>query len=341
MKTKPVKDSSYLIPDGFRLYRLRFLFRVAAPVSIPEKYFPADVISGAFGQALKKTVCLMHSYPSKQMPCGTCMLLNQCAFPKLMALPGSAVRPLPRKYRDHPKPFVISAPHLKHKYSADETLTFDMTLVGDSLEYLADILRAMTLMGADGVGRQKPNAVKRNAGHPLVFTMASAVNGAGATFPLYANGSLLPGVEPIPWTAEPLEKAPNRNKKTEIALLTPLSLPEKHAGDFSLNHLVKIASSRIQLLSYLYCGTEMQESNHTVTDDEGVEPDETVLQEVSYACSSRRYDNRYRISGNTGLLTFGTGISRYLALLRTAGIIHIGLSTSAGFGHFSIHQPPE
>jgi len=81
----------------------RFYFATDSAVRLPN--FAGSAWRGAFGHALKKTVCVV-----RNTPCNQCMLKNACAYSYLFETPPPANTEKMRKYTAAPHPFVLQFP---------------------------------------------------------------------------------------------------------------------------------------------------------------------------------------------------------------------------------------
>lgn len=61
----------------------RFNFSTDQPIKLPQ--YPGSAWRGAFGHALKKTVCIV-----RNTPCGDCLLKSSCAYSYLFETPPPA-----------------------------------------------------------------------------------------------------------------------------------------------------------------------------------------------------------------------------------------------------------
>ena len=78
----------------------RFYFATDSAVRLPS--FPGSAWRGAFGYALKKTVCIV-----RNTPCNQCMLKNACVYSTVFETPPPANTEKMRKYTAAPHPFVL------------------------------------------------------------------------------------------------------------------------------------------------------------------------------------------------------------------------------------------
>lgn len=92
-------NSQPMIPiKTYRLY-----FSTERPIRLPG--FAGSAWRGAFGHALKKTVCVV-----RNTPCNQCLLKNACAYSVVFETPPPANAEKMRKYTAAPHPFVLQFP---------------------------------------------------------------------------------------------------------------------------------------------------------------------------------------------------------------------------------------
>lgn len=103
---------------------------------------------GAFGHALKKTVCVV-----KNTPCQSCLLLSTCAYSYIFETPPPADSTKMRRYSNAPHPFIIT-PH--ETQSPDQgSYRLQLTLIGHSLRYLPYLIYAFKTAGERGIGGKR------------------------------------------------------------------------------------------------------------------------------------------------------------------------------------------
>jgi len=144
------KDSGgiYRLPN-LPYLRLRFTL-----VAQQEAYLPAykgSLLRGAFGHALRRTVCVM----GPQQPCPTCMLRRQCAYPRIFETLIEPEDKVPRFLRGlptGPQPYVFEPFDEQRLYRAGETLQFDFILLGQAIELHPFAIFAVSQMAEQGLG---------------------------------------------------------------------------------------------------------------------------------------------------------------------------------------------
>jgi hypothetical protein len=111
--------------------RLRFTLIAQKEAFLPS--FKGSLLRGAFGHALRRTVCVM----GPQQPCPTCMLRRQCSYPRIFETLIEAGEPVPRFLRGlptAPRPYVIEPFDERRLYRNGDVLEFDFVLIGQAIE---------------------------------------------------------------------------------------------------------------------------------------------------------------------------------------------------------------
>lgn len=150
----------------------RFYFATDSAARLPQ--FPGSAWRGAFGHALKKTVCVV-----RDTPCGQCLLKNACAYSVVFETPPPANSEKMRKYTAAPHPFVLQFPVTAS--ASGSAYTLDVILFGHGQRYLPYIVHALQTAGNDGIG-----------GHRQIFRLQKIddINQEGFGETLYQNGGL-------------------------------------------------------------------------------------------------------------------------------------------------------
>jgi len=188
------------------LMRYQLHFRARDAMDLPP--FWGSALRGAFGHALKRTVCAMG-----MRACEGCYLRQSCVFPYFFETEPGADASRMRRYTQAPHPFVIHPPSPPAPaVEAGGTFRFDMTLVGEANRFVAHVVRAVERAGAFGLG---PN---RSRCELVEVTGQSAL---GDLTCVYAGGDAL-----TPVTTEPVQAAEPAPERVRLHLRTPLRLKQ-------------------------------------------------------------------------------------------------------------------
>lgn len=223
------------------LYRV--VFRAAERVRLPD--YAGSMWRGAFGHALKRTVCAMNL-----RPCPGCMLEQACVYPYMFETPVPPDAAKMRRYTRAPQPFVLTPPFDASPWlEPDAEHAIALALVGRATRYVAYAVHALARAGEQGVGRSR---------HRLALDRVEAVElpSTGAGKVVYVPGGSFEG----PPAATP--SIPAAPRRVVVRLLTPLRLrraerlvtPEDLAAADLLGSLVR----RVSMLTCFHTDTPLE-----------------------------------------------------------------------------------
>jgi hypothetical protein len=180
----------------------RFYFTTKEQPRLPA--YPGSAWRGAFGHALKKTVCVV-----RDTPCNQCLLKNACAYSYIFETPMPANSEKMRKYTAAPHPFVLRF----HQLDAHENLpyTLDVILFGHGQRYFPYIVHALQTAGNEGIGSQR---------QPFNLQKIDDIDGQNNSQTIYQQGELLPQ------QAAETASLPDMPKQIEITFHTPLRIKQ-------------------------------------------------------------------------------------------------------------------
>lgn len=201
---------------------------------------------GAFGWALKRTVCAM-----RLRPCDGCMLQPSCLYPYLFETrpPDQAARMA--RYRAVPRPFALSLSDDTPGEPATE-VRVHLTLFGDACRFVAYAIHAFQQAGANGLGARKTR-------FDLVEARSASPDAAHQPEPETAYYTAGGDCRPPPsFTPAP----PPCPARARVVFTTPFRV--KEAGDlvtperFAARHLAASLVRRISMLMYFHTGTPLE-----------------------------------------------------------------------------------
>jgi hypothetical protein len=139
---------SYRLPS-IPFLRLRFDLSAQQEAYLPA--YKGSLLRGAFGHALRRTVCVM----GPQQPCPTCMLRKQCAYPRIFETLIEPDEPVPRFLRGlptGPQPYIFEPFDEQRLYRVGDSLQFDFILLGQAIELHPFAIFAVSQMAEQGLG---------------------------------------------------------------------------------------------------------------------------------------------------------------------------------------------
>ena len=133
----------------FKFSRFQFLLRATDSLRLP--VYKASTIRGGFGHAFKKVVCV-----TREKICTSCLLKGKCVYSYVFETPPPADTSKMRKYPFAPHPFVITPPlEDRRTYRNGDILSFELTLIGKSIDFLPYFIYTFDELGRIGIGKGK------------------------------------------------------------------------------------------------------------------------------------------------------------------------------------------
>ncbi len=300
------------------VHHYRFTFSNDPPLKLPT--YAGSAWRGAFGHALKKTVCVV-----RRTPCQQCLLLNSCAFPYIFdtPLPPNAVKM--RKYNHAPHPFVLQLPDWKRNMQNGYTL--DLLIFGNGQRFFPYMLYALQNAGKEGIGGarqvfelQQVEKQRQNGDWEVVYRF-----GELGAFEETSNGSLPPMPEAI-----------------ELTLHTPMRIKQHghniNAENFQFGVFFSILLRRISMLTYFHTDTPLDTDFANLTQRAREKNfSGKQLKWFDWKRYSSRQDAEMSMGGVIGKVTLNMhGLDDFWPYLWLGQWTHVGKATSMGLGQYSL-----
>ena len=139
----------YLLPS-VTFTRLCFTLESLGDAVLPD--FKGSMLRGAFGHALRKTVCVM----TPGTACGACMLRTQCAYTRIFeTFIDNTPPPFLKGIRTSPRPFVIHAFDNRTRFNPGDSFTFTLTLIGKACDFHPYVIFAFTRAAESGFTKSR------------------------------------------------------------------------------------------------------------------------------------------------------------------------------------------
>lgn len=295
----------------------RCYFQVAGKLQLPD--YPGSAWRGAFGHALKRTVCVV-----RNTSCQQCLLKNACAYSTVFETPPPANSEKMRKYTAAPHPFVLRFP----AEPQSGLYPLDVILFGNGQRHLPYIVYALQQAGKDGIG-----------GHRQIFELQhiDAIDLQGKQLCIYENGTL----SNLPAAETPI--APAMPKQLTITLNSPLRVKQASKNitkaEFDFASFFSPLLRRISMLSYFHTDTPLE------TDFAGlsqaarqVQFSQQNLRWYDWTRFSSRQQTEMNMGGLIGTLQLDmTGLELFWPYLWLGQWTHNGKGTSMGMGAYSLN----
>ncbi len=321
--------------------RLRFHLKALQDCDLPS--WKGSLLRGAFGHALKKTVCTMRA----GQRCDDCLLRSQCAYTRIFETFITEQPPPFLKGLDtSPRPFIFEPNDRNKFYKADDLLWLDLILIGSAVDFVPYLVFSIFQMGHSGLGARR---------HPFELSAAycfqpgheSQDHGAHSDATSHENWRLLydGASQQILFTPLPLHlNCGNHANQTlaEVSLKfltqTRLKFGDDLTMDFTFRMLVFKMLRRVLELAYFY--SPQAEINWEFHDllvaANDVQIAKRNLQWVDYDRYSNRQQAKMKLGGFIGDLTLSGDLAPFLDLLAYSEVLHVGKGTTFGLGRVEV-----
>ncbi|HSK77808.1 MAG TPA: CRISPR system precrRNA processing endoribonuclease RAMP protein Cas6 [Thermoanaerobaculia bacterium] len=312
------EPSAYLLPV-IPYLRLQLTLEAEEPASLPP--FHGSMLRGAFGHALRRTVCVM----GPEQPCASCLLRHACVYTRIFE-PYVEGEPPPflRGIDQAVRPYVFEPIDGEGRWEPGSPLRFDLLLFGQAVDLQAYAFLAVERMARSGLG-------SRRARFRLV--RVEALEAGGSTRQLFAAGSP-PSTAPAPPVVPPESALPEG--PVTLHLVTPLRIKLRdHLNDhprfrdLAFNMLRRV----LELAHFHVPGAAIDWSFRTLLDRaDGVRVVSADLHWHDWERWSQRQQTSMKLGGLVGRLVLEGDLAPFTALLRAAEIVHVGKGATFGLG---------
>lgn len=302
----------------------KFVLEARESCQLPE--YKGSTLRGAFGHALKRTICLF-----RLKDCQQCSIRQECAYAYIFeSLPPKDIK-LENfgKYETVPHPFIFEPPEDKKRfYEKGEEIEFGLILVGRAIRYLPYFVLAFERLGDIGLGKGKKK-----------FTLTRILTEKGN---IYDSQSKDISTGDFKGLYVPEEYDFTRPKEAEITLdfKTPVRIKYQRDNVTRLEFFILITNllRRIMLLNYFYGDENPADWDHKkiIEESRKILIKSTFLKWHDWERYSSRQDTRMMLGGLKGLITYEGPVLNFLPLLKAGEILHVGKATSFGLGKYII-----
>ncbi|MEK6589841.1 MAG: CRISPR system precrRNA processing endoribonuclease RAMP protein Cas6 [Nitrospinota bacterium] len=324
--------------DHFVFSKFSFLLRAKDILMLPQ--YKGSTLRGGFGNAFKKVVCTI-----RNSICDECLLKAKCIYSYIFETPPPEGSEILRKYEKAPHPFVIEPPlETKMHYKPDETLTFNLILIGKAVDYLPYFIYTFEELGRIGIGKGRGKYELKEVCcdwkqiYNSVDRQLKQVKNNSPSIPSY----LKRGKEELP----PLYKGGLRGVTQKYSLITlnfitpaRIIVNEDLVVDLEFHHLIRSLLRRISTLSYFHHGKRMEiDFKGLIERASRIRAKERNTKWYDWERYSARQDTKMKMGGFIGKVTFEGDLNEFLPFIRLGEIIHVGKGTSFGLGKYEIME---
>jgi len=133
-------------PFNLPIARYRLTLRALTPIQFPA--YAGSTWRGAFGHALRRTVCI-----TREPDCRQCLLWRSCVYSQVFETPAGQ-GPLLEKINAAPHPYIMQPLATSgRQYAPGEVFVLELSLLGAAIGHLPYLIHAMQQVGERGIGK--------------------------------------------------------------------------------------------------------------------------------------------------------------------------------------------
>lgn len=362
-------------PDAFSSLYLsyyRLNLRACAATTLPS--FLGSTLRGAFGHALKQTVCVMD-----HRDCKRCLVAERCLYPYLFETPVPPGLSLLQGQQQAPRPFVLVPPidespevenereptcssdwakrieqpardnyasranaitsdlAIQRRYIAQGgELSFGLLLIGRAIEYLPYVVYAMSNLAKRGLGASRAR---------FELSQVAALDGQGKEQVIYTqqsqqivpHGSATKSLNEL--VCARLDQL-SAQDTLRLRFLTPTRIRvwgELQTG-MSFELLVRNLLRRVSLLIAVHGNSPMAADYRTlIARARDVQTTSARLRWWDWGRYSNRQQTKMKLGGFVGEIEYsGAALGEFLPLIVAGELLNVGAGTSFGLGKYQV-----
>lgn len=315
--------------ENFRFSLFRFYLTAQQNVTLPAHEHIGALLRDRFGSALRYVVCPL---PWGQR-CADCIMQSQCTYIKLFETTSEAVNAGNVKGRDVYRPFVLEPPlNGKRDYAPGESLTLNLVLIGEGIDYLPCFIAAFEEMGRHGLG---VSPVQWQVERVTNLDQSSAPDGTLIFDGMRKKFVGRPQTKSFATVAA--ESKQLSDKFITMDLITPLGVEEAKELVYAINTsiLTRALLRRISRLAQMWCGEALELDFRGLIDrwDQNITCEVEDLRREDWQRHSIQ-KGPHTLRGLRGRLILRGKLRSLHPFLKLGEYLHIGKQTVFGLGKY-------
>lgn len=298
-----------------------FSCRLANEAILPR--FKGSTFRGAFGLALKKTVCTL-----KNTKCLECLLNQRCIYFALFERTLHIKKSTNPRVFPYQHPFVIEPPLIgETHFPTNSYFDFQILLFGETNWNLPYFVYAIEMMGKIGIG-------KKINGKRGRFTLEKVSDGETEIYSP-VNKELKLTRSPEILSVKALKHKTQQKCRIKVNIITPLRLKfqNRFKADLPFHVLVRAMLRRVASLCYYHGEGEPQlDYKNMVKESKDVIITDSKLNWFDLKRYSSRQDRSMLMGGILGSISYEGYLSPFIPIIDFCSKVHCGKQSSFGLG---------
>ncbi len=275
--------------------------------------FLGATFRGAFGYLLKETACQV-----RHTQCADCYLKKVCPYVCIFEGFAPEHREILRKYDKIPQPFVLLiSPQSEENESV---LQWGIRLFGPAMKYWPYVIHTYQEIGKRGLGKKR-----------LRYEIEKVWDSQGTT--VWSGENRL-AAEPAITTSQQLNHPGGENELTTLTWRFHTPVQIKTRGQVDGLSLILSGRRRFSIMNHFY-GSPADDAEEKLEhlEEDQFTTEKSLLKPFRFSRFSGRQKRKVQMSGLVGEITITGPWNKSGEWLRHIPHIHLGKSTSFGFGH--------
>jgi len=322
--------------NNIKFARYRFCLELEKEVNLPQ--YHGSMLRGAFGNSLKKTVCI-----KRHGNCDECILATKCAYKYIFETQPPEKSEIMNKYNSVPHPFIIEPEGMDGK-----NLYFNFILIGNAMDYFPYVVYSIIEMGKTiGLGKDR---------HKFFLNKIEFIDINGDTQNIYnkEENRLITNFEPLclkdlmeesnsayspllPEERGRVRREDNIRLKIEFLTWARIKSNGRYIDDMDFTLFMKNILRRLSALAYFHCNNELNLDFKAIIEDiQNIKTIEKKLYWEDWTRYSNRAKTKMLLGGIKGYIVFEGDLEKFYPFIKLGEYLHIGKEATFGLGRYKI-----
>lgn len=306
-----------------KISKYKFTIRPQEKLILPP--YKGSTFRGGFGHAFRKAVCV-----ERKKECRGCSYQSKCIYSYVFET-SVAITEGKHQDRDVPHPFIIEPPMDERRhYGINDTLDFQLILVGHAVDYMPFFIFAFEEVGKIGVGKNKGK---------YSLEKVTGINNGEETL-IYDGKSHFRYYFLTLDSEEIMNEGKMFDSKiARLRFLTPARIKYngKLTADANFEILMRNLFRRLSSLAEVHSGEKWElDWKGLIERTREIKTIHSDLLWKDWERFSQRQDTKLKMGGFLGEVTFEGDLSEFMPYLKLGEYLHIGKATVFGLGKYEI-----